>query len=109
MTRVFVAVGEIIYLLKIVFTKILNVTRANERATLVLNVRRRSLPSPQLKVNLSHRKLSKAREKKDSRIKRLGTESEASNSSHYESSGDEYHRDWPMFSVSNKFLKKEIR
>lgn len=112
MTRVFVAVGEIIYL-KIVFTKILNVTRANERATLVLNVRRRSLPSPQLKVNLSHRKLSKAREKKDSRIKRLGTESgsesEASNSSHYESSGDEYHRDWPMFSVSNKFLKKEIR
>ena len=104
MTRVFVAVGEIIYL-KIVFTKILSVTRANERATLVLNV--------QLKVNLSHRKLSKAREKKDSRIKRLGTESgsesEASNSSHYESSGDEYHRDWPMFSVSNKFLKKEIR
>ena len=104
MTRVFVAVGEIIYL-KIVFTKILSVTRANERATLVLNV--------QLKVNLSHRKLSKAREKKDSRIKRLGTESgsesEASNSSHYESSGDEYHRDWPMFSLINKFLKKEIR
>lgn len=74
MTRVFVAVGEIIYQ-KIVFTKILSVTRANERATLVLNVRRRSLPSPQLKENPSSpRKRKKGKEKKkDSRIKLIGT------------------------------------
>lgn len=63
MSRAFVAVGEIIYQ-KIVSTKILSVTRANERATLVLNVRRRSLESPQLKVNPSSRKLSRARTRK---------------------------------------------
>ena len=51
MICVFVAVGEIIYQ-KIVFTKILSVTRANERATLVFNVHR-SLSSLQLKVNPS--------------------------------------------------------
>ena len=74
MTRVFVAVGEIIYQ-KIVFTKIPSVTRANERATLVLNVRRRSLPSPQLKENPSSpRKRKKGKKKKkDSRIKLIGT------------------------------------
>ena len=63
MSRVVVAEGEIIYQ-KIVFTKIPSVTRANERATLVLNVRRRSLASPQLKVNPSSRKLSRARKRK---------------------------------------------
>ena len=52
MMRLFVAVGEVIYQ-KIVFTKIPSVTRANERATLVVNVRRRSLSSLQLKVNPS--------------------------------------------------------
>ena len=58
-----------------VFTKILSVTRANERATLVLNVRRRSLPSPQLKENPSSpRKRKKGKKKKkDSRIKLTGT------------------------------------
>lgn len=63
MTCVFVAVGEIIYQ-KIVFSKILSVTRANKKTTLVLNVPRRSLPSPQLKVNPSSRKLSRARKRK---------------------------------------------
>ena len=75
MTLVFFAVGEIIYQ-KIVFTKILSVTRANKRAKLVLSVRRRSLPCPQLEVNPSSRKLSRERKrKKDSRIKLLGSES----------------------------------
>lgn len=46
MTRVFVAVGEIIYQ-KIVFTKILSVTRANERATLGLQCpQKKSAKSP---------------------------------------------------------------
>lgn len=63
MTFVFVAVGEIIYQ-KMFFSKILSITRANKKATLILNVGRRSLPSPQLKVNSSSRKLSRARKRK---------------------------------------------
>ena len=62
--------GRRILYQEIVFTKILSVTRANERATLVLNLHRRSLPSLQLKVNLSSRKLSKARKRK--KIQELG-------------------------------------
>lgn len=70
MTRVFVAVGEIIYQ-KIVFKKILSVTRANERATLGLQCP----PSSQLKENpRSPRKRKKGKKKKkDSRIKLIGT------------------------------------
>lgn len=68
MTRVFVAVGEIIYQ-KIVFTKILSVTRANERATLGLQCpQKKSAKSP-----AKGKPKQPKKKKKDSRIKLIGT------------------------------------
>ena len=73
MTRVFVAVGEIIYQ-KIVFTKILSVTRANERFTLGPQCpQKKSAKSPAKGKPKQPKTKQGKKKKKDSRIKLLGT------------------------------------
>ena len=97
MIRVSVAAGEIIYQ-KIVFTKILSVTR----------VRKGAKPSAKSKFKQSKIKQGK-KKKKDSRIKSLGTnssiESEAS-SQEGDNSSEKYHGEWPMFSIKKAFEEK---
>lgn len=68
MTRVFVAVDEIFYQ-KIVLTKILSVTRANERATLGLQCPQKKSAKSPAKGKPKQPKKKKKRQEEEKRFK----------------------------------------